>query len=71
MKHLEERIISMDEFETLSENRKRIFKVSYVHNMKPHIRLEKIFQKKQYVHQLLNDPNIERVKLYVGDVVVE
>lgn len=69
MKRLERKLINYDEFEKLEEHRKRVFIVSYVNTMNPAVRLEKMFQSKRYVKNLLNDKKIEKTKLYVGDVI--
>ncbi len=69
-KRLNEKRIELTELDTIPENRKRIFKISYTERGGV-IRYEKIFQRKRYVRQLLDDPNIEKIKLYIGDVVYE
>lgn len=69
MKRLERKLIDYDEFEKLEENRKRVFIITYVNSMNPATRKEKLFQNKRYVRTFLNNRNIEKIKLYVGDVI--
>lgn len=64
---LEEKLITANELEEIEEKRNRMFRVSY--KLKNDIyRFEKFFQKKEYVTKLLDDPDVEKVKIYVGDV---
>ena len=70
MKKLDERLITFKEFDEIPELRTRRFRVNYLQRDTV-FRKDKIFQKKKYVKQLLNDPDTTKVKLYVGDVVVE
>lgn len=67
-KDLVERLITMDEFDKITENRKRRFRINYC-IMDGTIRTDKIFQKKSYVRNFLDDPTVSKVKIYVGDVV--
>ena len=70
MKQLKERIITLEEFETIPENRRRRFRINFCW-MDGTIRSDKIFQNKQYVREFLEDPKVSKTKLYVGDVVDE
>ena len=67
-KDLKERLITLDEFHKLEENRKRRFRISYT-KWNTIIRTERIFQQKRYIYDILDDPLVEKVKLYVGDVI--
>ena len=67
-KVLNERLVSYEEFLQIKEDRKRRFRVNYFDGI---IRTDKIFQSKKYVKNLLSDPHISKVKIYVGDVIVE
>lgn len=71
MKQLERKLITYKELEQYKENQKRVFIVSYVNTMKPAVRKEKMFQQKQNVNNFLENRKIEKVKLYIGDVIVE
>lgn len=69
-KTLQEQRIELHEFENITEKRNRVFKVSYTEQGGV-VRFEKMFQRKKYVRDILNDPRYEKVKIYRGDVVYE
>lgn len=68
MKELNEKRIELYEIDNYGERRNRRFRISYVKRGDV-VRYEKIFQKKVYLNQLLEDPNTTKVKVYVGDVI--
>ena len=69
-KTLKRKVISLEEFKRTPEDRKRMFTVSYK-EMYGINRVWKTFQHKQYVYDLLEDPNIHQVKIIQGDVINE
>lgn len=69
MKQLERKLITYKELQAAKEHRKRVFIVSYVNTMKPAVRKEKMFQQKRNVNKFLENRKIEKVKLYIGDVI--
>lgn len=71
MKIMKEKLIQPVELESIKEKRTRVFKISYVRKDDSILRYEKIFQKKENLLKLLDDPNIIKTKIYVGDVVDE
>lgn len=69
-KTLKRKVITPEEFRNVPEDRKRMFTVSYK-EMYGILRIEKTFQKKEYVYKLLNNPNIHNIKIIQGDVINE
>lgn len=69
-KILKERLITLKEFEEITENRKRVFRINYC-TMGGTIRSDKWFQNKMYVNNFINNPRVNKIKIYVGDVVDE
>ena len=68
MKELVEKRIELYELKDYPEKHNRRFRINYVEQGGV-VRLDKIFQKKVYLHQYLENPRNTKIKLYVGDVI--
>lgn len=70
VKTLKQKVITLEELKETPEKRNRMFTVSYKQNYNI-FRIEKTFQQKKYVYELLDDPKITRYNIIMGDVINE
>lgn len=70
VKTLKQKVITLEELKETPEKRNRMFTVSYKQNYNI-FRIEKTFQQKKYVYELLDDPKITSYNIIMGDVINE
>lgn len=54
----------------ISEKKGRVFKVKFT-DSNTHIKSERCFLTKDNLNKFLNNPNLTKIRLYMGDVVYE
>lgn len=52
----------------IAEKKGRVFKVKYV-DSNTHIKSEKCFLTKDNLNKFLNNPNLSKIRLYIGEII--